>query len=264
MSSFSGHDVSSARAAADAGSPVVWARDVVKRFGGVEAVNGVSFEIAAGECVGLLGPNGAGKSTTIRMIQGLSPRDGGELRVFGQDPAREGPRVRRMIGVVPQEDNLDPDLRVRENLWVYGNYFRIPAARLKPRIEELLELMALTARADALVDELSGGMKRRLVIARALLHEPRMLILDEPTTGLDAQSRRMVWDKVTALREAGITVLLTTHYLEEAERLCGVVLMMDHGRILQRGSPAELIAGAPGCRTLEDVFLGLTGRGLRD
>jgi lipooligosaccharide transport system ATP-binding protein len=204
-------------------------------------VDGLDLEVAAGSCFGLLGPNGAGKTTTIRVLTAASPRDAGEVEVLGLDPAREPRRVKGSIGVVPQMDNLDPDFSVRRNLVVYARYFGIPAARARERADELLRFVRMEDRAGAATDELSGGLKRRLVIARALLHDPRLLVLDEPTTGLDPQSRRELWERVRDLRRRGVTVLLTTHYMEEAEALCDRVAIVDHGRILVEGVPADLV-----------------------
>ncbi|AYF98262.1 ABC transporter ATP-binding protein [Protaetiibacter intestinalis] len=220
---------------------VIAASELVKRYGEVAAVDGVSFEVAAGESFGLLGPNGAGKSTTMRMVGAVSTRTSGELTVLGLDPDEYGPEIRSRLGVVPQQDNLDNELRVRENLLVYGRYFGLPRRAIAERADELLEFAQLTDRAKAKVDELSGGMKRRLTIARALINEPRILLLDEPTTGLDPQARHILWDRLFRLKEQGTTLLLTTHYMDEAEQLCDRLVVVDHGRIMAEGSPAELI-----------------------
>jgi lipooligosaccharide transport system ATP-binding protein len=284
-------------------------------------VDGLDLEVASGSCFGLLGPNGAGKTTTIRVLCASSPRDSGEVEVLGLDPAREPRALKARLGLVPQLDNLDPDFSVLRNLVVYARYYSIPAARARERALELLRFVRMEDRAGSPVEELSGGLRRRLVIARALLHDPRLLVLDEPTTGLDPQSRHELWDRVRDLRKRGVTVLLTTHYMEEAEALCDRVAIVDHGKVLVEGPPAELVrvhakrevveaagisaaeatalagpgdeAEAHGDRvtvyttdgegvyhrmvqkhpaasatlrrsTLEDVFLRLTGRGLRE
>ncbi|WP_246140005.1 ABC transporter ATP-binding protein [Protaetiibacter larvae] len=220
---------------------VISATGLVKRYGEFAAVDGVSFEVAAGESFGLLGPNGAGKSTTMRMVGAVSTRTAGELRVLGLDPNDYGPEIRSRLGVVPQADNLDNELRVRENLLAYGRYFGMPRRLVAERADELLEFAQLADRRDAKVDELSGGMKRRLTIARALINEPRILLLDEPTTGLDPQARHILWDRLFRLKEQGTTLLLTTHYMDEAEQLCDRLVVVDHGRIMAEGSPAALI-----------------------
>jgi len=220
---------------------VISATDLVKRYGEVAAVDGVSFEVAPGESFGLLGPNGAGKSTTMRMVGAVSTRTAGELTVLGLDPDEFGPEIRARLGVVPQQDNLDNELRVRENLLTYGRYFGLPRRLIAERADELLEFAQLADRGDAKVDELSGGMKRRLTIARALINEPRILLLDEPTTGLDPQARHILWDRLFRLKEQGTTLLLTTHYMDEAEQLCDRLVVVDHGRIMAEGSPAALI-----------------------
>jgi lipooligosaccharide transport system ATP-binding protein len=205
-------------------------------------VDGLDLEVPAGSCFGLLGPNGAGKTTTIRVLCAASPRDAGAVEVLGLDPAREPRLLRARVGIVPQLDNLDPDFSVLQNLVVYARYYGIPAARARVRARELLRFVRLEDREGAAVEDLSGGLKRRLVIARALLHEPRLLILDEPTTGLDPQSRHQLWDRVRELKRGGVTILLTTHYMEEAEALCDRVAIVDHGRILEEGRPRELVA----------------------
>ncbi|GGG42525.1 ABC transporter [Kocuria dechangensis] len=221
--------------------PVIRATDLVKSYGGVRAVDGLSFEVSRGESFGLLGPNGAGKSTTMRMLGGVSRRSGGRLEILGLDPDEQGPRVRAHLGVVPQQDNLDEELPVRENLVVYGRYFGLPHSYLRPKADQLLEFAQLTEKASALVSELSGGMKRRLTIARSLVSDPRILLLDEPTTGLDPQARHALWDRLFRLKEQGVTLVLTTHYMDEAEQLCDRLVVVDHGRIMAEGSPAELI-----------------------
>jgi lipooligosaccharide transport system ATP-binding protein len=220
---------------------VIAASQLVKRYGDFAAVDGVSFEVAPGESFGLLGPNGAGKSTTMRMVGAVSTRTSGELRVLGLDPDEHGPEIRARLGVVPQQDNLDNELRVRENLLTYGRYFGLPRRLVAERADELLLFAQLADRANAKVDELSGGMKRRLTIARALINDPRILLLDEPTTGLDPQARHILWDRLFRLKEQGTTLLLTTHYMDEAEQLCDRLVVVDHGRIMAEGSPASLI-----------------------
>lgn len=231
--------------------PAITARDLVKRYGEVEAVRGVSFDVAPSEVVGFLGPNGAGKTTTVRMISCFLPPTSGTARVFGVD-VRERPReVKRMLGICPQEDNLDPDFDVLKNLLVYGRYFGIPGAEVKRRALPLLEMMSLQDKAKSPVAALSGGMKRRLILARALLNEPRVLLLDEPTTGLDPQARHAIWTRVRALRATGVTVLLTTHYMEEAAQLCDRVVIIDEGKILLEGTPEELVRREVGRSVIE-------------
>ncbi|WP_081744637.1 ABC transporter ATP-binding protein [Arthrobacter sp. H14] len=210
-------------------------------YGGFKAVDNISFEVPAGESFGLLGPNGAGKSTTMRMIGGVSGRTSGELSIMGLDPEQHGPEVRAHLGVVPQQDNLDEDLKVRDNLIVYGRYFGLPMSYLRPKADELLEFAQLTDRAKAKVDSLSGGMKRRLTIARSLVNDPKILLLDEPTTGLDPQARHILWDRLFRLKESGVTLILTTHYMDEAEQLCDRLIVVDKGAIMAEGSPSSLI-----------------------
>jgi len=222
-------------------SAVIEAVELVKTYQSTNAVDGISFEVAPGESFGLLGPNGAGKSTTMRMVGAVSTRTSGSLSILGMDPNESGPEIRSQLGVVPQNDNLDTELRVRENLLVYGRYFGIPRAVVAKRADELLEFAQLSDRAKAKVDDLSGGMKRRLTIARALVNEPRILLLDEPTTGLDPQARHILWDRLFRLKEQGTTLLLTTHYMDEAEQLCDRLVVVDKGRIMAEGSPASLI-----------------------
>jgi lipooligosaccharide transport system ATP-binding protein len=222
-------------------SPVVSASRLHKRYSGFTAVDDVSFDIDGGRCFGFLGPNGAGKTTTLRMILGMTPMTNGRLSVFGLPMPAEGRAIRARIGVVPQADNLDPDFRVDENLEVHARYFGIPAAEARRRIPALLDFAALSERRGAKTDTLSGGMKRRLTIARALINQPELVMLDEPTTGLDPQARHVIWAKLAELKAKGTTLLLTTHYMEEAERLCDELVIMDRGRILDRGSPRELI-----------------------
>ena len=222
-------------------APVITANNLVKKYKEFAAVNGISFEVAPGESFGLLGPNGAGKSTTMRMVGAVSTRTGGELSILGLDPNSHGPEIRSQLGVVPQADNLDTELRVRDNLIVYGRYFGLPGSRVRKRADELLAFAQLEDKAKAKVDDLSGGMKRRLTIARALINDPRILLLDEPTTGLDPQARHILWDRLFRLKEQGTTLVLTTHYMDEAEQLCDRLVVMDHGRIVAEGSPRELI-----------------------
>ncbi|GAA1177959.1 ATP-binding cassette domain-containing protein [Ornithinimicrobium humiphilum] len=221
--------------------PVISARGLRKVYGDFTAVDGIDFEVRAGESFGLLGPNGAGKSTTMRMIGGTLDRSGGELTVLGMDPADHGPEIRAHLGVVPQQDNLDEELRVRENIVMYGRYFGLPRSYLLPRSQELLAFAQLEAKADAKVGDLSGGMKRRLTIARGLVNEPKILMLDEPTTGLDPQARHVLWDRLFRLKEAGTTLVVTTHFMDEAEQLCDRLIVVDHGRIMAEGSPRQLI-----------------------
>ncbi|MEV5717863.1 ABC transporter ATP-binding protein [Amycolatopsis mediterranei] len=220
---------------------LVQAKALVKRFGEFEAVRGIDVEVRRGEAFGFLGPNGAGKSSTMRMIACVSPRTDGDLRVLGLDPEVAGPRIRARLGVVPQQDNLDVELTVRENLLIYGRYFGLSRAAARGKAEELLEFAQLTDRAADKVDPLSGGMKRRLTIARSLVNDPELLLLDEPTTGLDPQARHLLWDRLFRLKAQGTTLIVTTHYMDEAEQLCDRLLVMDHGRVAAEGSPAELI-----------------------
>ena len=302
-------------------TPVLAARGVHKRYGGTEVVNGVSLEVSAGECFGLLGPNGAGKTTTLRLCLGLTHADAGEIELLGEKVPRRAREARRGVGVVPQFDNLDPDFTVAENLVVYGRYFGIAPHEIERRLPGLLDFAGLAGRAHARIDALSGGMKRRLTLARALVNEPQLVFMDEPTTGLDPQARHLIWERLRRLTQEGRTLVLTTHFMEEAERLCHRLAIMDRGRIIAEGSPRELVAahiephvvevygealdawlqgagrlaprlekagdtaflytadatpilaalhGRPGLSylhrpaTLEDVFLKLTGRDLRD
>lgn len=222
-----------------------------KTFGTIVAVDGLSFSVQPGECFGILGPNGAGKTSTIRMVYGFSPPTAGTLKVFGLDVTAHPRSIKSRIGVCQQENNVDPDLTVLQNLLAFAGYFDIPAARARERALELLRFMALENRADARISELSGGMVRRLVMARALLNRPELLILDEPTTGLDPQSRHQVWEKLEALRLEGLTILLTTHYMEEASRLCERLIILDGGRLLVEGKPAELVRRHVGSHVIE-------------
>ena len=235
-------------------APVIVARDLVKRYGEFAAVDGISFEVAPGESFGLLGPNGAGKSTTMRMVGAVSTRTAGELSILGLDPDAFGPEIRSQLGVVPQADNLDTELRVRENLLVYGRYFGLPAKLVAKRADELLAFAQLEDKGKAKVDSLSGGMKRRLTIARALINDPRVLLLDEPTTGLDPQARHILWDRLFRLKEQGTTLLLTTHYMDEAEQLCDRLVVVDKGSIMAEGTPAELIRRYSSREVLEVRF----------
>jgi lipooligosaccharide transport system ATP-binding protein len=221
----------------------VKAESIIKNYGALRAVDGINFNVKSGETFAILGANGAGKSTTMRMIACRSPLDGGELFVEGLDVKRNDREIRGLIGVVPQENNLDPDLNVRENLLVYSRYYRIPKVEAETRSDELLDFIKLSDKAGAKVDQLSGGMKRRLVIARALLHRPKILLLDEPTTGLDPNVRQEIWEKLEELRRTeNITIVLSTHYMDEAEKLCHRLIVMAHGKIVAEGIPRELIA----------------------
>ena len=224
------------------GDGLVQARGLRKSFGKVEAVRGVDVDVAPGEIFGFLGPNGAGKSSTMRMIACVSPRSGGSLQVLGLDPDADGPRIRARIGVVPQLDNLDTELTVRENLEIYGRYFGLSRAHVRAKAVELMAFAQLADRAEASVESLSGGMKRRLTIARSLVNDPELLLLDEPTTGLDPQARHLLWDRLYRLKREGVTQIVTTHYMDEAEQLCDRLVVMDGGVIVAEGSPAELIA----------------------
>jgi len=240
-----------------------------KVFGSFPAVDGVSFAVRRGECFGLLGPNGAGKTTTIRMIYGFSPLSGGTIRVFGLDIGPAFRRIRARIGVCQQGNTLDPDLSVLENLLVFAGYFRIPAAEARARAEELLSFFALEGRKRFKYEELSGGMARRLMLARAIINRPELLILDEPTTGLDPQSRNTLWDRLLDLKRQGMTILLTTHAMEEAERFCDRLCIIDHGRVVSEGDPVSLVAATVGRYTLEvedpdeALFATLAEQGLR-
>jgi lipooligosaccharide transport system ATP-binding protein len=221
---------------------LVEARGLTKRFGDFIAVDAVDFEIRKGEAFGFLGPNGAGKTSTMKMITTVSPITEGKLSVFGIDPGVNGREIRKRIGVVPQDNNLDDELTVAENLYIYGRYHDMKKANIKPRIEELLEFAQLTDRSDSRVEPLSGGMKRRLIIARALINDPDLILLDEPTTGLDPQARHLLWDRLYRLKQQGATLIITTHYMDEAEQLCDRLVVMDEGKIVAEGSPRDLIA----------------------
>src|SRR5829696_5568477 len=220
---------------------MIHARGLVKRFGDLVAVDGIDLDVKRGEAFGFLGPNGAGKSSTMRMIGCVSPVSEGTLRILGRDPGTAGAEIRSRLGVVPQQDTLDFELTVRENVLIYGRYFGLSRRELRPRIDELLDFVQLTERAGDKVEPLSGGMKRRLTIARSLVNDPDLLLLDEPTTGLDPQARHVVWDRLFRLKQRGVTLVLTTHYMYEAEQLCDRLVVMDHGRIVAEGSPWQLI-----------------------
>ncbi len=217
------------------------ARGLTKRFGDFVAVDGIDVEVRRGEAFGFLGPNGAGKSSTMKMVGCVSPVSGGELRILGMDPATDGPAIRARLGVCPQQDMLDEDLSVEENLWVYGRFFGLSRREVRARTDELLDFAQLTERRRDRVEPLSGGMKRRLTIARALVNNPEVLLLDEPTTGLDPQARHVLWDRLYRLKRDGVTLIITTHYMDEAEQLCDRLVVMDHGRIVAEGSPRQLI-----------------------
>lgn len=235
-------------------APVIVATDLVKTYKTTAAVDGISFEVAPGESFGLLGPNGAGKSTTMRMVGAVSTRTSGTLSILGMDPDSHGPEIRSQLGVVPQQDNLDTELLVRDNLIVYGRYFGLPRSHVAERADELLEFAQLTDRKKSKIDDLSGGMKRRLTIARALINDPRILLLDEPTTGLDPQARHILWDRLFRLKEQGTTLVLTTHYMDEAEQLCDRLVVVDKGRIMAEGAPAALIREHSSREVLEVRF----------
>jgi lipooligosaccharide transport system ATP-binding protein len=239
---------------------VVTAKALTKDYGALRAVDHIDFEIAKGECFGFLGPNGAGKTTVMGMIHCFMPPTSGEVKVFGIDVTKEPSRIKSMIGVMPQDESLDPDLSVCENLIVYAKYFDIPKKVSRPLAEELLRFVEIEDKADVNIKDLSGGMKRRLLLARALINNPELLILDEPTVGLDPRSRHSVWEKMEALKSKGATLILTTHYMEEAERLCDRVAIMNSGQIVTIDTPSHLMSKYVG--TLEDVYLKLTGRPL--
>jgi lipooligosaccharide transport system ATP-binding protein len=226
---------------------LIEARGLTKTFGDLVAVDGIDFTVSPGETFGFLGPNGAGKTSVMRMIGATSPISGGELSVLGLNPETEGPRLRSRLGVVPQENNLDEELSVDDNLMMYGRYFDLPRAEIRERIDELLGFVHLTEKRDSKIQALSGGMKRRVVIARGLINTPDLFILDEPTTGLDPQARHILWDRLYRLKQQGVTLIITTHYMDEAEQLCDRLVVMDNGRIVAEGSPRALIdEHAPG------------------
>jgi lipooligosaccharide transport system ATP-binding protein len=230
---------------------IIQAKDLIKRFDDFSAVDSISFEVGKGEFFGLLGPNGAGKTTTIRMLYGFLPPTDGSLRVFGKEITRYWREIKAKIGVCQQDNTLDPDLSVEQNLQVFAGYFNIPEGEARRRTDELLDFFSLSYKRKARVMDLSGGMIRRLILARALINRPDLLILDEPTTGLDPQSRHQVWEKLESLKEHGLTVVLTTHYMEEASRLCDRLVIVDHGKILVEGTPAQLIAQHAGESVIE-------------
>jgi lipooligosaccharide transport system ATP-binding protein len=226
---------------------IIQAVGLTKKFGDLVAVDGIDFSVAEGESFGFLGPNGAGKTSTMKMIGATSPISGGSLSVLGLNPAEDGPTLRSRLGVVPQENNLDEELSVFDNLMMYGRYFDMPRSEIRERINELLDFVQLTEKKDAKIQALSGGMKRRLVIARGLIHDPDLFILDEPTTGLDPQARHVLWDRLYRLKQQGVTLIITTHYMDEAEQLCDRLVVMDKGKIVAEGSPRSLIEEyAPG------------------
>ena len=235
-------------------APLIVARGLTKKYDDFVAVDSIDFEIKKGESFGLLGPNGAGKSTTMRMIASTSKRTGGELTILGKDPNKHGPEIRAHLGVVPQQDNHDGELKAWENLYIYGRYFGLSRKFLKAKVEELLEFAQLTEKRDVKVDQLSGGMKRRLTIARGLVNEPEILMLDEPTTGLDPQARHILWDRLFRLKEEGVTLVITTHYMDEAEQLCDRLIVMDKGKIMAEGAPASLIKKYSSKEVLEVRF----------
>jgi lipooligosaccharide transport system ATP-binding protein len=251
---------------------LIHARGLTKRFGDFTAVDAIDFDVAPGESFGFLGPNGAGKTSTMRMIGCVSPITAGTLSILGLDPTADGPRIRARLGVVPQQDTLDTELSVRENLLIYGRYFGLSRAECARRADELLDFAQLTERADDRVEHMSGGMKRRLTIARSLINEPDLMLLDEPTTGLDPQARHLLWDRLYRLKQRGVTLVLTTHYMDEAEQLCDRLVVMDKARIVAEGSPRSLIEQystrevtelrfAPGVQeTLDGQFEGLAER----
>jgi len=230
---------------------IIEAAGLKKTFADVTAVDGISFQVNQGECFGILGPNGAGKTTTIRMVYGFSPKTAGTLKVFGLDIEQEWRSIKARVGVCTQENSLDPDLTVEQNLHVFARYFNIPPAAAREKSQQLLKFISLDQRSAARVPELSGGMMRRLVLARALINDPELLILDEPTTGLDPQARHQIWQRLEELKAGGLTILLTTHYMDEASRLCDRVVIMDHGRILVEGKPADLIKEHIGHNVIE-------------
>jgi lipooligosaccharide transport system ATP-binding protein len=233
---------------------MIVAKNLTKKYEDFVAVDGINFTVKRGEAFGLLGPNGAGKSTTMRMIASTSQRTSGDLEILGKDPNKKGPEIRAHLGVVPQQDNLDFELKVWENLYIYGRYFGLARKFVKAKIEELLAFAQLEDKRNVKTDALSGGMKRRLTIARALVNEPEILMLDEPTTGLDPQARHVLWDRLFRLKEQGVTLVITTHYMDEAEQLCDRLIVMDKGKIMAEGSPAQLIKDYSSREVLEVRF----------
>lgn len=230
---------------------IIKAEGLVKRYGELTAVDGVSFYVEEGEMFGFLGPNGAGKTTTMKMVQCVSPKTSGKLEVFGMDASAHPREIKKDMGVVPQENNLDPDFTVYENLRNYSRYFDIPSKEADKRIAELLNFVQLVDKKNVMSESLSGGMKRRLVLARALLNNPRLIVLDEPTVGLDPQARHLIWDKLRSLKKRGVTIVLTTHYLDEAEKLCDRLILMDHGEIVVEGEPGQIIKDHIGTGVVE-------------
>ncbi len=230
---------------------VISAENLTKKYGDLMAVDGICFNVEQSECFGFLGPNGAGKTSTIKMIQCVSPKTSGKLEVLGMDVEFYPKDIKRILGVVPQENNLDPDFTVYENLMVYSRYFDMSKKEAKERIERLLKFIQLEDKRDTIIEKLSGGMKRRLILARALLNEPKILVLDEPTVGLDPQARHLIWEKLRSLKKEGITIILTTHYMEEASHLCDRLVIMDHGKILVEGRPEDLVREQIGTNILE-------------
>ncbi|MFM2352093.1 MAG: hypothetical protein RL096_574 [Actinomycetota bacterium] len=233
---------------------MIEAKGLTKKYADFVAVDGIDFVVKRGEAFGLLGPNGAGKSTTMKMIASVSKRTGGDLTILGKDPNQSGPEIRAHLGVVPQQHNLDRELKVHENLFSYGRFFGLSRKFLKTKVEELLEFAQLTEKRNSKAEELSGGMKRRLTIARGLVNEPEILMLDEPTTGLDPQARHILWDRLFRLKEQGVTLVITTHYMDEAEQLCDRLIVMDKGKIMAEGSPADLIKQYSSKEVLEVRF----------
>jgi lipooligosaccharide transport system ATP-binding protein len=233
---------------------MIEARGLTKKFGDFVAVDNIDFEVPSGECCGFLGPNGAGKTTTIKMVDCVLPLSGGSLTVAGMSVSERPREIKGMIGVAPQEDNLDPDFSVLKNLLVYARYYDIPKAEALKRADEMLKFAQLEEKRDAVIGELSTGLKRRLILARALINEPRILLLDEPTVGLDPQARHMIWDKIRELRKQGVTIILTTHYMDEAAELCDRTLIMDHGKIIEQGQPASLVKKHIGEEVLEAEY----------
>lgn len=233
---------------------LIVARGLTKKFGDFTAVDGIDFSVYRGESFGLLGPNGAGKSTTMRIIGATSQRTSGDIAILGKDPEKFGPQIRAHLGVIPQKDNLDEQLTVTENLYIYGRYFGLSNKFIKGKIDELLEFAQLEEKRDAKVESLSGGMKRRLTIARALVSDPDILMLDEPTTGLDPQARHILWDRLFRLKEKGVTLVITTHFMDEAEQLCERLIVIDRGKIMAEGSPADLIKRYSSKEVLEVRF----------
>lgn len=236
------------------GEILVKAEDLTKKFEDLTAVDSISFEIYKGENFGFLGPNGAGKTTTMKMIQAVSPITSGTLALLELDVTKKGRQIKCIVGVAPQDDNLDPDFTVFQNLIVYARYFDIPKEKATKRAEELLKFMQLEEKKDIIITALSGGMRRRLILARALMNEPQVLILDEPTTGLDPQARHLIWTKIRNLKKRGVTVILTTHYMDEAAQLCDRIIIMDHGKIIEKGKPAELVKKHVGEEVLEVLY----------